>query len=237
MRSLTSRRQTTRHSSGASLGPYRIVGLLGSGGMGEVYRAHDTTLGRDVAIKILPAVFTTDPDRRARFDREARVLAALNHPHIAAIYGVEETGWLHARSSWSWSKVRRSPTGSPRGALPLEEALSIARQIAEALEAAHEKGIVHRDLKPANIKITPQGVGQGAGLRPREGHGDWAPVRCRRSLRLPRSAAHAPGMILGTAAYMSPEQARGKPVDKRDRHLGVRLRALRDADRTPGLPR
>ena len=133
--------------------------------MGEVYRARDTKLGRDVAIKILPRAFTSDPDRLARFEREARMLAALNHPHIGAIYGLEEAG----RRAGSWfsssSKARRSrrssrgSTSQPAAAgLPLDEALTIARQIAEALEAAHDKGIVHRDLKPANIKITPDGV-------------------------------------------------------------------------------
>ena len=142
---------------GHSLGPYRIVDLLGRGGMGEVYRAHDTTLGRDVAIKILPSVFTTDADRRARFDREARVLAALNHPHIGAIYGVQETDGVRALVL----ELVEGDTLADRiatGALPVQEALSIARQIAEALEAAHEKGVVHRDLKPANVKITPHGV-------------------------------------------------------------------------------
>jgi serine/threonine-protein kinase len=136
--------------------------------MGEVYRAHDTTLGRDVAIKILPLVFTTDPDRRARFDREARVLAALNQPHIGAIYGVQETDGGRALVL----ELVEGDTLADRiasGAVPVPEALSIARQIAEALEAAHEKGVVHRDLKPANVKLTPHGVVK-AGLRPREGH-------------------------------------------------------------------
>src|ERR1051326_1884653 len=130
-----------------SIAHYRIVSKIGEGGMGEVYRATDTKLGRDVAIKILPDAFAQDADRMARFQREAQVLAALNHPNIAAIYGVEERALV--------MELVEGPTLA--GPMPLEQALPIARQIVEALEYAHEKGIVHRDLKPANIKITPQG--------------------------------------------------------------------------------
>ena len=198
---------------GQSLRPYRIVDLLGRGGMGEVYRAHDTTLGRDVAIKILPSVFTTDADRRARFDREARVLAALNHPHIGAIYGVQETDGVRALVL----ELVEGDTLADRiatGALPVQEALSIARQIAEALEAAHEKGVVHRDLKPANIKITPQGVVKvlDFGLAKATGEGSGPDLT-----QSPTAMTNhtRDGVILGTASYMSPEQARGKPVDKR----------------------
>ena len=142
---------------GQAVGPYVISAPLGEGGMGEVYRARDTTLGRDVAIKVLPTIWASDPERLARFTREARMLAALNHPHIGAIYGVEESDGIRALVL----ELVEGPTLADRlvkGPLPISEALSIAKQIAEALEAAHESGIVHRDLKPANIKITPAGV-------------------------------------------------------------------------------
>ena len=142
---------------GRQLGPYKILAPLGAGGMGEVYRAHDSKLGREVAIKILPPHFTADAERRARFAREARLLATLNHPHIGAIYGLEETDGVTALVL----ELVEGPTLAERlarGRLPLPEALAIARQIAEGLEAAHERGIVHRDLKPANIVVTPAGV-------------------------------------------------------------------------------
>src|ERR1051325_145568 len=144
-------------TAGTRLGPYEIVSALGAGGMGEVYRARDTKLGRNVALKILPDTFAHDPDRLARFQREARVLASLNHPHIAAIYGLEDTGGVTAL-------VMELVEGDDlsqriaRGPIPLDEALPIARQIAEALEAAHEQGIIHRDLKPANIKVRDDGT-------------------------------------------------------------------------------
>ena len=143
--------------AGTRLGPYEIRSTLGAGGMGEVYRARDTKLNREVALKVLPEAFTRDPDRIARFKREAQVLASLNHPHIGAIYGFEDSGGTHAL-------VLELVEGDTladriaRGLIPLDEALPIARQICEALEAAHEQGIIHRDLKPANIKITPDGV-------------------------------------------------------------------------------
>ena len=142
---------------GTRLGSYEVIAQIGEGGMGQVYRATDTTLGRQVAIKILPDEFAADPERLARFEREAKTLASLNHPHIAAIYGFEKSGGLHAL-------VMELVEGEDlsqrigRGAIPLDEALPIAKQIAEALEAAHEQGIIHRDLKPANIKVTPDGV-------------------------------------------------------------------------------
>jgi eukaryotic-like serine/threonine-protein kinase len=142
--------------SGFMLGPYRIEYLLGAGGMGEVYRARDTTLGRDVAIKILPRIFITDPERLTRFEREARMLAALNHPHIGAIYGLEDAAGVRGLVL----ELVEGSTLADRlanGPLPLKEALAIATQIADALDAAHERGIVHRDLKPANIKITAEG--------------------------------------------------------------------------------
>src|SRR5713101_969800 len=139
-------------AAGTCLGPYEIFALIGAGGMGEVYRARDTRLHRDIALKVLPDVFARDPDRLARFQREAQVLASLNHPNIAAIYGVEERALV--------MELVEGPTLAERiaqGPMPLDEALPIARQIAEALEYAHEKGIIHRDLKPANIKITKDG--------------------------------------------------------------------------------
>ena len=142
---------------GTSLGPYEVVSLLGAGGMGEVYRARDLKLNRDVALKILPEAFTLDGDRIARFRREAQVLASLNHPNIAAIYGFEDSGGTHALVL----ELVEGPTLADRiaqGAIPLDEALPIARQIAEALEAAHEQGIIHRDLKPANIKVRADGT-------------------------------------------------------------------------------
>src|SRR5213078_3831032 len=141
---------------GTRLGPYEILSALGAGGMGEVYRARDTRLQRDVAIKVLPEIFATDSERLARLKREAQLLASLNHPNIAAIYGFEETGPVHALAL----ELVEGPTLADRlahGPIPLDEAMPIARQIAEALEAAHEKGIIHRDLKPANIKLRPDG--------------------------------------------------------------------------------
>ena len=143
-----------RLEPGATVGAYRIDKLIGAGGMGEVYRARDSKLGRDVAFKVLPAAFTSDPERLARFEREARMLAALNHPHIGAIYGLEEIDGVRALVL----ELVEGPTLADRiaaGPTPVKEALSIARQIGEALEAAHEKGIIHRDLKPANVKVMP----------------------------------------------------------------------------------
>jgi serine/threonine protein kinase len=199
-------------SAGARLGPYEILAPLGAGGMGEVYRATDTKLGRAVALKLLSPALATDADYMARFTREAQVLASLNHPNIAAIYGLEDSDGQRALVM----ELVEGPTLAERiaaGPLPLEETLHIAKQIAGALEAAHEKGIVHRDLKPANVKITPEGVVKvldfGLAKAPEQSTAISAS-----SPTLTMRATQA-GVIMGTAAYMSPEQAAAKPVDKR----------------------
>jgi len=208
--------------AGTHVGAYEIVALLGAGGMGEVYRARDARLERDVAIKILPEVWLTDPDRRARLEREARVLASLNHPHIGAIYGVEESGGVPALVLELVEGQTLAERITPVTGLPLAEALSFAREIADALDAAHEKGIIHRDLKPANIKITPDGIvkvldfGLATYQAGAPGLHDVTPgPKGATQARTMMIADTSPGMILGTAGYMSPEQARGKPVDKR----------------------
>ena len=205
--------QDTQLPAGRRLGPYEILAHIGAGGMGEVYRARDTKLQRDVALKILPRAFTTDPDRLARFDREARMLAALNHPNIATIYGFETTDDVSAlvlelvEGQELAERIRKGP-------IPVDQVMGIARQIAEGLEAAHACGVIHRDLKPANIKITPDGVvklldfGLAKGVGARAGqHVTHAPTQAADGTR--------EGTILGTAAYMSPEQARGQSTDTR----------------------
>src|SRR5579863_3203383 len=200
---------------GTRLGPYETLAAIGSGGMGEVYRARDTKLGRDVALKILPAAFAHDTDRMARFEREAQVLASLNHPNIAAIYGLEESDEIRALVM----ELVEGPTLAERiggRAMPLEEALPIAKQIADALEYAHERAIIHRDLKPTNVKLTA------------DGNVKLLDFGLAKALEAPAQAADNPsisptltiegtraGVILGTAAYMAPEQARGAVVDKR----------------------
>ena len=203
-------------SSGTQLGPYEVLGLLGRGGMGEVYRARDPRLGRDVAIKVLPAEVASDAERLARFRREAHLLASLNHPHIAAVHGLEE---LDGNLLLVLELVEGEDLAArmKRGAIPVEEALDIARQIAEALEEAHEHGIVHRDLKPANIKLTPGGKAKvlDFGLaKAWAGESGGQEAALSHSPTLTRAGTET-GVILGTAAYMSPEQARGKAVDKR----------------------
>ena len=221
---------------GARLGTYDVLPLRGAGGMGEVYRARDTRLKREVALKVLPDAFSQDPDRLARFQREAELLATLNHPNIAAVYGLEQAGGVTAiilelvegetlEEMLARSEDRALPksgggrySGRP---LTVNEALPIARQIADALETAHEKGVIHRDLKPANIKVTPHGTVKvldfglakladpvGAGLQ-------TGPSSLSQSPTITTPAMTHAGMILGTAGYMSPEQARGKIVDKR----------------------
>ena len=205
---------------GQTLGQYRILDRLGAGGMGEVYRAHDSRLQRDVAIKLLPATLSRDPERLARFEQEARHLAALNHPNIASIYGLEEAGgtrFLVLELVPGETLAERIG----RGKLPIAEALALFLQIAEALEAAHERGIIHRDLKPANVKVTPDGkvkvldFGLAKAFAP--GAASGGPDRPEDLSQSPTATygATREGVILGTAAYMSPEQARGKPVDRR----------------------
>jgi eukaryotic-like serine/threonine-protein kinase len=230
--------------TGTRIGPYEVVGKLGEGGMGEVYRAHDARLGRDVAIKVLPTVLAADPERVARFEREARTLAVLNHPHIAQIFGVEDHGATRAlvmelvegatlaeviaggssaaaSGSGAGSGSRAAGAPAQTSGIGLHEALPIARQVAEGLEAAHEAGIVHRDLKPANIKVRPDGTvkildfGLAKLAGPAEG-GAVSPLPAEDSPTLTSPARLTlGGGILGTAAYMSPEQARGRAVDRR----------------------
>ena len=206
---------------GMRLGPYEILGPLGAGGMGEVYRALDTRLKREVAIKALPEGFARDVDRLARFHREAELLATLNHPNIGAVYGLEQTADAVVGLVLELVLGDTLAEVIARGPIPLTEALPIARQIAEAIEAAHEKGMVHRDLKPANIKVTPDGVvklldfGLAKAMEPGSGVGNPGATRFADSPTLASPAMTVAGMIVGTAAYMSPEQARGKPVDRR----------------------
>src|SRR5262245_4019340 len=202
-------------AAGTRLGPYEIQSAIGAGGMGEVYKARDTKLGRDVAIKVVPSSLANDPERLARFEREAHLLASLNHPHIAHIYGFEESTGVAAIVM----ELVDGPTLADRishGPIPIDEALPIAKQIAEALEAAHEQGIVHRDLKPANIKVCDDATvkvldfGLAKAFCPAASSSSSATMSPTLSIHATQA-----GVVLGTAAYMSPEQAAGKPVDKR----------------------
>src|SRR5215468_8135808 len=196
---------------GTQLGSLEITGFLGRGGMGEVYRARDTKLKREVAIKILPEEFSRDPARVSRFQREAEVLASLNHPNIAAIYDVQETNDIRflvlelVEGETLLDRIQR-------GRIPVEESLTIAHQITEAFEAAHEKGVIHRDLKPANVKITPEGKVKVLDFGLAKALEDTPAQLTSNSPTLLSAAATNAGMILGTAGYMSPEQARGHNV-------------------------
>ncbi|MCL4819656.1 MAG: serine/threonine-protein kinase [Vicinamibacteria bacterium] len=207
-------------ASGTRLGPYEIVAAIGAGGMGEVLRARDTKLGREVAIKVLPAAFAQDAERVARFRREAQILASLNHPNIATIHGLEESEGTLALAMELVEGEDLSQRLKRGGGVPVDEAIEIARQVAEALEEAHEKGIVHRDLKPANVKVTADGkvkvldfgLAKAFAADPMSTSGSH---ELSQSPTLATAAGTQAGVILGTAAYMSPEQARGKAVDRR----------------------
>src|SRR5262245_19414270 len=200
---------------GTRLGPYEVTAQLGEGGMGEVWRATDTNLGRQVAIKVLPDAFAQDRDRLARFEREAKTLAALNHPNIASVHGLEKSDGAYALVM----ELVEGPTLADRlakGAMPIDEALAIAKQIADAIEAAHEQGIIHRDLKPANVKVREDGTVKvlDFGLAKAVGAASGS-TDISRSPTITSPAVTQMGVVLGTAAYMSPEQARSRPVDKR----------------------
>ena len=239
-------------SAGDKLGPYEILASIGAGGMGEVYRARDTKLGREVPLKVLPEAFARDAERMARFQREAKVLASLNHPNVASIYGLEDSSSTRALVM----ELVEGPTLAERvkrGPIPMDEALGIAKQIAEALEYAHERGIVHRDLKPANVKVTNDDVvkvldfGLAKAVGGEVTHSDGAhvsgPLRrmdnlleegtaytdIKNSPTLSEIGTQA-GVLLGTAAYMSPEQAKGKAVDRRADIWAFGVRIVRNAD-------
>jgi serine/threonine protein kinase len=196
------------------LGQYEVLSHIGSGGMGEVYQANDTKLGRDVAIKVLPDNFARDPERLARFKREAKLLASLNHPNIAAIYGLEESDGIH----FLVLELVPGETLAERvaaGALPVREAVTISQQVADALEHAHEKNVIHRDLKPANVKLTPEGKVKVLDFGLAKAFASEGQPQLDSNASTLSSLPTQEGRILGTPAYMSPEQAQGKTVDKR----------------------
>src|ERR1700726_1258292 len=201
-------------STGTKFGTYEVTSHIGSGGMGEVYQAHDSKLRRDVAIKVLPESFARDADRLARFRREAQLLASLNHTNIATIYNIEDSN----DTTYLVMELVPGETLAERikrdGAVPVEESLTIAKQIAEALEAAHEKGIIHRDLKPANVKLTPEGKVKVLDFGLAKAFADDPSTVDMGNSPTLSMAATMQGVILGTAAYMSPEQARGKQATK-----------------------
>ena len=199
---------------GRSIAHYRITAKLGVGGMGEVYRATDSRLHRDVAVKVLPDSLASDADRLARFQREAQILASLNHSNIAQIYGIEEYDG-HQAIILELVEGETLAERIKRGAIPFAEARELALQIAEAFEVAHEKGIIHRDLKPANIKITPEGTVKVLDFGLAKALAPEIPDQDMSLSPTMTAAATQAGMIMGTAAYMSPEQARGRPVDRR----------------------
>ena len=221
---------------GHTIAHYTITEKIGQGGMGEVYRATDTKLKRDVALKVLPGSFTQDPQRMARFTREAQVLASLNHPNIGAIHGLEEADGVRAlvleliEGEDLFERIAKGP-------IPLEKSLKIALQIAEALEAAHEKGIIHRDLKPANVKVTPDGQVKvlDFGLAKAMEETPTSSPEMTQSPTLTMQATQA-GIILGTAAYMSPEQGPRDSSGCAERYLGFRSDPVRDAEWTEGFP-
>ena len=243
--------QTHTLTTGERLGTYEITGLLGAGGMGRVYRARDTTLGREVALKILPALWLANPDRRARFEREARVLASLNHPNIGSIYGVHEsepspsTGLavkalvleLVEGETLADRIARHAQPPASRRGLPIDEVVSIASQVIEALEAAHERGIVHRDLKPANIKITPEGRVKvlDFGLATGDGRHRQRPADCE--FADDHRGWHARRRAARDRALHEPRAGARTDGRQAHRYLGVRLCALRDADRRAGVRR
>ena len=205
-------------SPGTRIGSFEITGRLGSGGMGEVYRARDTSLGRDVAIKVLPDAFARDPNRLARFEREAQLLASLNHQNIGTIYGIHagaDDGGQHTRALVL--ELVEGPTLAERlahGAIPPDEARRLARQIADALDAAHERGIVHRDLKPANVKVRTDGTVKVLDFGIAKANSAAAGLDVYDTITVTDPGTRD-GLILGTPGYMSPEQARGREVDKR----------------------
>ena len=221
--------------AGQQLLHYRLIEKIGEGGMGVVWRAEDTALHREVAIKILPPEVARDPERLARFDREAKLLASLSHANIASVYGLHEHGDVRFLAM-EYVQGQDMFRQLARGPVPIEEALGIARQVADALQAAHESGVIHRDLKPANVVITPGGQAKVLDFGLAKAFEVDPSQQVNPSLSpTVTSAGTVAGVILGTAAYMSPEQARGRVGGQARRHLGLRLRAVRDARRPEGL--